>query len=174
MKKKITSDTGELTWDLTDKTRGVVIINTPRSKAVVGYSGGNTYDLGGIVLEPGAAIQSGWSAITLTEMEGLSFKEPTRWLVTATGYVENSNKSWTVVNGDIIGKKGSWGVAPTLVEGIPARIKLPLAAKRVQAWALDERGQRGAALAVETDAKGNAVLALGPKHKTIWYEIATQ
>lgn len=171
---RIVSDTGELTWDLREKTRGVVTINTPRSKAVVGYSGGNTYELGAVVLEPGAAIQSGWSAITLTEMEGLSFKEPTRWLVTATGYVENSNKTWTVVNGAIIGKKGSWGGAPTLVEGIPARIKLPLPAKQVQAWALDERGQRGASLAVEADAKGNAVLAIGPKYKTIWYEIATQ
>ena len=65
-----------------------------------------------------------------------------------------------------------WGEAPSLVEGIPARITLPLPAKAAEAWALDERGQHKTQLPVQADATGSAVVTIGPQSETLWYEVA--
>ena len=61
-----------------------------------------------------------------------------------------------------------WGKRPSLVEGVAATIKLPNAAK-LRAWALDERGQRGAEVPVKDGA-----LEIGPEHKTLWYEVSAE
>jgi hypothetical protein len=57
------------------------------------------------------------------------------------------------------------------VEGISATITLPLPAKQVQAWALDERGQRKNQIPVNADPSGNAVIRIGPQWQTLWYEV---
>lgn len=166
---KIVSDTAELVWDLSRKERGVVTLNAPRSKAVIGYGAGQRFDLGGLVIEPGPTLQDGWSAITVTAMEGDANALPSRWLVTATGYVENTRMGWKNPEKSSVG--ADWGDAPSLVEGIPARITLPWPAHHVEVWALDERGQRQTPLAVQSDAHGNAAFSIGPPSKTLWYEI---
>jgi hypothetical protein len=43
----------------------------------------------------------------------------------------------------------------------------------VQAWALDERGQRKNQIPVNADPSGNAVIRIGPQWQTLWYEVAT-
>jgi hypothetical protein len=169
---KLASDTGELLWDLSEKERGVVTVNTAKSKAVIGYGGGKRFDLGGVVVEPGPTMQDGWSAITVTAMEGELSATPCRVLITATGYVENTKMGWKNAEKTTVGK--DWGEAPSLVEGIPARITLPVPANKAEAWALDERGQRKAQLTVQADAKGDAVVAIGPESKTLWYEISAK
>ncbi len=68
----------------------------------------------------------------------------------------------------------NWGEPPSLVEGIPARLTLPLPAQRTKAWALDERGQRKTEIPVQADANGNAVLEIGPQWQTLWYEVTAQ
>ena len=165
---RFVSDTGELDWDLREKDHGVVTVNTPRSKAVVGFGGGKRFDLGGLVIEPGPTMEDGWSAITLTAMEGDLISGPARVLVTATGRAENSGMGW---NPEHTSVGSRWGEAPTLVEGIPARFTLPFTKKAVKAWALDERGQRKSVLAVGTGPKGRAIIAIGPGYRTLWYEI---
>jgi hypothetical protein len=162
------SDTGELLWDLSSKGRGVVTVNTPRSKAVIGYGGGKRFDLGGVVVEPGPTAQDGWCTLTVTAVEGDLAGGPARLLVTATGTAENTGMKWKSPAHESVGR--AWGKAPSLVEGIPARLTLPVPAGRVRAWALDERGQRGEALPVQ-DADGKARVALGPERRTLWYEI---
>ncbi len=159
------SDTGELAWDVSEKARGVVTVNTAKSKAVIGFGGGKRFELGSLVIEPGPTRQNGWSAITVTEAQ------PRRWLITATGYVENTDMQWKNPERSSVG--GNWGKAPSLVEGIPAHITLPMPARQVEAWTLDERGQRKTKLAVETNDGGHAVLVISPLHKTLWYEVTT-
>jgi hypothetical protein len=165
------SDTGELLWDLSNKGRGVVTVNAPRSKAVIGYGGGKRFDLGGVLLEPGPTAQDGWSTLTVTALEGDLAGGPARLLVTATGLAENTGMTWKSAARDSVGRH--WGTAPSLVEGVPARVTLPVAAGQVRAWALDERGQRGAALTVE-DRDGKATLSLGPERRTLWYEVVVK
>ena len=85
-------------------------VNTAKSKAVIGFGGGKRFELGGFVIEPGATRQDGWSAITATEAQ------PRRWLITATGYVENTDMQWKNPEHSSVGR--NWGKAPSLVEGI--------------------------------------------------------
>jgi hypothetical protein len=166
---RFVSDTGELCWDLSTPGRGVVTVNTPASKAVIGWGGGKQFDLGGVTIEPGRTRQDGWSAITLTAMSGNLASGPSRTLVTATGIVENTNMGWKDPEHTTVGR--DWGEAPTLVEGIPARLVLPIPADRVEAWALDERGQRREPLPVQAAGKDHAALTLGPQWRTLWYEV---
>ena len=64
-----------------------------------------------------------------------------------------------------------WGQAPSRVEGVAARLTVSAPAGQVQAWALDERGQRREAIEVETPTAQSAVVQLGPQARTLWYEI---
>jgi hypothetical protein len=166
--RRFAADTGELLWDLGTAQRGVVTVNTARSKAVIGFGGGKRFELGGVIIEPGDTAQAGWSAITLTVMEGQDFKGPARLLVTATGTAENTDMRWKSPARDSVGR--NWGRAPSLVEGIPARLTLPVEAEKVRCWALDECGQRGKAVTVRA-ADGKPVLDIGPAYRTLWYEI---
>ncbi|MDR3688400.1 MAG: carbohydrate binding domain-containing protein [Fimbriimonas sp.] len=163
------SDTGELCWDLSSPKRGVVTVNTPESKAVIGYAFGRRFDLGGVAIEPGNTRQDGWSAITLTAISGSIHSGPARLLITATGIVENTNMGWKNAAHTTVGR--DWGKAPTLAEGIPARFVIPVPLDRVQAWALDERGQRRERLPVAAVSPKSATLAIGPRWHTLWYEV---
>jgi hypothetical protein len=170
--QQFTSDTGELVWDLNAKSRGVVTVNAMRSKAVIGYSSGRRFELGGVAFEPGPTRQDGWSALTLTVMEGTAITRPCRLLITATGDAENTKSApATAVKGNA---RKDWGLAPSLVEGIPARITLPLAHEALQAWALDERGRRKASVPVQADGPGRSRIDIGPEHRTLWYEVSTK
>ncbi len=166
--KVFPSRTEELLWDISEKGRGFVTVNAPKSKAVIGYGGGKKFDLGGVIIEPGPTSQDGWGVVTLTVMDG-SLKGPGRLLITATGTAENTDMKWKSAAHDSVGR--DWGKAPSLVEGVPARITLPVSAAGVKAWALDERGQRREALAVDADRDGKAVIGFGPKQRTLWYEV---
>jgi len=170
--QRYVSDTGELTWDMSEEGRGVVTVNTAKSKAVIGYGGGKRYDLGGVVIEPGSTRQKGWSAVSLTAIEGNLASAPARILVIATGDIENTNMRWTSAEKNSVGR--NWGEAPTLVEVIPARLTFPMPAGRVQAWALDERGQRKTQLSVQADAQDRAAVAIGPRSRTLWYEVIAE
>ena len=163
---RLTSDGGQWVWDST-KGQERVLINTVRTKGLIGWTGGGPVSLGDVNITPGKNLQD-WAAITLTAMDGGDFAAPGRVLITATGYAENTSMGWKNEQKNTVGS--DWGIAPTLVEGIPATITLPVAAERVTAWALDEKGQRGAKLPV-TDAGGKATLSLGPASKTLWYEV---
>jgi len=170
--ERYVSDTQQLIWDLSRPKRGVVTVNTSRSKAVIGFGGGQRYDLGGVVIEPGATRQAGWSAITVTAMDGTFAETPARLLITATGEAENTNMGWKNAEKSSVGR--DWGEAPTRVEGIPAQIALPYAAGSVTAWPLDVRGQRRVPIAVGTNDAGRAVLSIGPDFQTLWYEVESR
>lgn len=164
--KVIVSENKQLTWNTGDG-KGFVTVNTPHSKAMIGYGNKRVFELGDVRLTLGKTIQD-WAAITLTAMEGNDFKSPARILITATGYAENTNMGWKDAEKTTVGK--DWGKAPSLVEGIQATITLPVEAKRVRLWSLDERGQRIGEITVR-ETNGNAVLELSEKYGTLWYEV---
>jgi hypothetical protein len=163
---RFASPDGQWVWDST-KGRERVLLNAARSKALIGSTLGGPFDLGEIRLAPGKSLQD-WAAITVTAMDAPDFASPGRILVTATGYAENTSMGWKNPEKNTVGT--DWGREPSLIEGIPATITLPLPAERVSAWALDERGQRREPVAVQP-AEGRAAIGIGPAHKTLWYEV---
>jgi hypothetical protein len=163
------ADTGELRWDTSLASQGVVTIDTPRTKALVGFTAGRTFDLGSFVFAPGTTRQ-GWLTAGLTTIEGTSLTHAggCRALLILTGDQENTGQLWKDTTRTSVGT--NWGRAPVLVEVVPLTLTLPVAPARVQAWALDGTGQRTTALAV-TDSGGQARLAVGSAADTVWYEI---
>ncbi len=156
---KFTSDTGELTWDTLDKA---VTIDTARSKGVLGFAERRSYDLSGVKIDF-AATRTGFASVLLTVLDGADFKTAKRILITATGTSENTAMHWTNDKKESVGE--NWGSAPSLVEGVAAKITLPISPK-LKAWALDDRGQRRAELPMK-----DGVLEISPEQQTLWYEV---
>jgi hypothetical protein len=167
----IVSDTGELVWDLSDASAGVVSIDTPRTKALIGFSDGQTFTFAnGIKIAP-AATEQGWSTIALTATVGNSdaLYGGTRLVVVATGNAANTNMIWTSAERVSVGS--NWGSSPSLVERIGATITLPLPAERVRFRSLDVRGNVLGELNVAPGVDDSScVLTLGTA-STLWYEI---
>jgi len=167
---RFVSDTGELVWDLSTPGRGVVTINSPKTKAVIGYGYERVFKLGEFTIEPGKSIQNGWSAITATQVADKS-KKTERWLITATGYAQNTGMKWKNPEKTSVGR--DWGSPPSLVEGIPANITFVKPEAKVNVWALDEKGNRKEQLPV-VSIDGNHQFSIKPQWKTLWYEIEIQ
>jgi hypothetical protein len=168
------SDTGELVWDVSEAGRGVVTINSHSTKGVIGYGGGKSFKLDHIMIEPGATMQNGWSTITVSafppkaEDRALD-RAAVAYLVTATGYAENTGMGWKDAEKNTVGR--DWGTAPSRVEGVPAKITFDVPANvKAQAWALDGSGQRVAEVPVSV-ASGKATLNVESKWQTLWYEV---
>jgi hypothetical protein len=158
------SDTKELVWNA-EPGNGVVTIDTPKSKGVIGFIRGRSFDLGGVKIAPGASMQD-WATIQITGLEGTDLKTARRILVTATGYAENTGMEWTSDAKKSVGK--NWGRRPSLVEGIPATIDLG-GKRKLRAWRLDDRGQRAGEVPVK-----EGVLEIGPINQTLWYEVSAE
>jgi hypothetical protein len=157
------STAGESSALLWDTPHARAAVDTPRGKALVGQGSGEPIALG----EIGVTFQ-GWAALALTAIDGPDFHSPGCVLICAAGSVENTGMRWKSAAKDSVGR--DWGRAPVLAEGITARITLPLPPARMKAWALDERGQRGAPVPLQAEGSGSA-LNLGPEHRTLWYEV---
>ncbi len=163
----LTSDTGELRWDLGTPGRGVVTINTPRTRALAGFPNGRAFALGELTLTPGPT-RLGWCTLGATLIRGESFTNDATALIVATGWWENTGQVWKDAGKTSVGNQ--WGRAPVLTEVVPFTLTLPVATNRVRVWALDERGQRRAALPLDgSDAA--TLLTVTTSTATIWYEL---
>ena len=85
-------------------------------------------------------------------------------------WVQNKGMELEELGGDRVTLGTRWGTEPVLCEGIPAEVVLPVDADRVRLYPLDESGNRRSAVPC-TQRDGKAAILLGPKHKTIWYEV---
>jgi len=114
----MTSDTGELVWNQLPADKAHVLIRTPKTKGFIGFVEEETYDLGhGVTLEIGETIQ-GWANVLLTHIA--STDKGHSWLLTATGYHENSGMVWKSDAKNSVGR--NWGDGPPLAEAIPLRL----------------------------------------------------
>jgi len=161
------ADTGELAWRLPAKGQGLFEVRAPRCKLLVGRAVGQTVDLGhGVRVTPGQT-SLGWCTVALSLLEGEAFdRRPRRALLTATAYTQNTGMVWKDEARTSVGTR--WGVAPSLVEPVPATVAFAPAAGPARLYPLDERGQRSGP-AVEAAPDGS--LAIGPPHRTLWYEV---
>lgn len=163
------SDTDELVWKSPARNRSHVTVNTANTKAVIGFTAGQVYQLGDVSLEFGSLAQ-GWATIAATTQSGsfANLDQETTILVVATGLVENTGMKW--VNPERTQLADGWGTAPTRVEIVPFKLTLPVDAGRVNAWSLTETGARKQPLVVvplDRGASISADLAGG----SLWYEI---
>ncbi len=162
----LTSDHGALRWDLTTAGKGVVTVNTPQSKAVIGFADGRTFDLGGVGVRLGTT-QMGWATVGVSLVRGESLTNGTALIVTS-GRCENTGMVWKDATKTSVGSQ--WGSAPTLIETVPFTVTLPVASSRVKAWVLSPTGQRGAELPVSGDTV-SAILTVTTNAASLWFEL---
>lgn len=164
------SDTGQLRWDMTVPNAGYFAVDTPRSKLFTGFVRGRTFRLGEVELRIGRT-RLDWATVSMTVLEGESFRGPGRILVAATGWVQNTGAVLKELGERQVTLGKQWGQEPVLCEGIPAELVIPASPDRVKFYALDESGRRGQPIPVEKSPTGEALLRLGPQYKTLWYEV---
>ncbi|MEM2885252.1 MAG: hypothetical protein QXF24_04085, partial [Thermoproteota archaeon] len=184
------SDTKEIALNVTDRKRGVLVVNTSMSVAVVGFGGGRSFDFGSLVVEPGETLLDGWCVVTVSVMDGEGFGNFKKLLLVAVGYATNTGMrvrdygsgreiafgSTELMEIDPywgpITCGNSWGKAPTLVEGMPIEVKIKNSGD-VSVWALDGVGNRKGQVPVSA-LDGYRTFTVGREFQTIWYEIAVE
>jgi len=139
-------------------------IDTPRTKALIG-EGAGPVRLGDVTMELVSA-RNDTAVLSASVMEGKGFGGPARVLFSTLGRVENTGEEW---NADETSLGRKFGRAPVLIEGVSARLTLPVPASRVEAWALDERGNRRGAVRVTGDAA--ATVVVDGDDRSPWYEV---
>ena len=116
----------------------------------------------------GRADELGWCTLGVTLVKGEVFTNDCTALVVAGGWWENTGQVWTDTNRVSVGNQ--WGHSPVLTEVVPFTLTLPVGTNYVQAWSLDERGQRKAALALTGNAS-STTLTITTNSGSIWYEL---
>ncbi|MEM2941142.1 MAG: hypothetical protein QW304_06305 [Thermoproteota archaeon] len=182
------SDNEEVTWDTSNAGRGVITVNTPKSIGIIGFGGGRLFDFGTIIVEPGDSLLDGWSVIAFSSLDGENLEHCEKALLVAAGYVTNTGMAlrdyngsrellkWEanelteieIFNGRITCGR-DWGSAPTLVEGVPATIKIKTEAG-MKVWGLDNLGNRVMEVPVSSEGSYKS-FTIGSEFRTIWYEI---
>jgi hypothetical protein len=150
-------------WDV---EAGLYTVDAPAAKVVVGRCPGKTTKLGGVEFDVKANARN-FAVLTLNAADGQPLAQSRRVLLAAAGNVENTGMGW---NADQTSVGTKWGSAPTLCEGIAAQIALNTAAKRVKVYALDGAGAQATEVPVAL-GEGRLTFDIGPRFRTLWYEV---
>ena len=181
-RKVIKSSTGEITWDFSQPEAGVFMVDTRRTKAFSGFVRGRSFTYNGMRLTPGRT-RLDWLTLTLTQtnadggQRAGSMLAPGRYLLAATGVVRNTGQKIVKIQNNHRRVScseedgGSLGTAPVLCEGIEAELSFAGLRGRVECHSLDPDGNRMEKLPVSESPAGEAVLKIGPRYHTVWYEL---
>ncbi len=161
--------TGPVRWRGAGTEQALVTVDSPRSKAVVGFLGGQKAELKGWQVEaPRGGF--GFAALTLSALDGKATAQSGALLLTAVARVENAGMGW---NRDRTSVGKNWGSGPTRAEGVTATVRISTVAASAQVFALDGSGQRKDKVpATVTD--GRLTFTINPSYRTVWYEAVPQ
>lgn len=153
-------------WDM---EAGLYTVDAPAAKAIVGRCTGKLTKLDGAEFDVKTNPRN-FAAITLNALDGEPLAQSTRLLLVAAGNVENKGMGW---NADHTSVGTKWGSAPTVCEGIDAKVTLNTAAKRMKVVALDGNGAPTDDVPAQLTA-GQISFEIGPRFRTLWYEIRVE
>jgi hypothetical protein len=169
------SETKQFQLAFNPKTRqgGSFAVDTPNTKLITGFydsleGEGNLGDISFLHL---GKTRLNWITISIVSINGNGFDpkkadgKPVRVLVTATGFMQNTEMTLTKLDGDKITYGNDSGKEPVLCEGIPFSLQF-IKANRLRCFPLNESGNRRPELKTDSNR-----VQLSPEYKTIWYEI---
>lgn len=154
--KVISSTTGELMWDFSEK--GFITIDTDGTKGIIGFASGQEFDLGGWKL----SVENEFSVIYLTSLDrekGLN--ETNRILITALGRAKNSGMEYSEDESYLLNK----GEAPVQMEAIIFKLK----SGRQDVPLVKPLDHMGRPTGEEITLENNEINIDGRMHKTIYY-----
>ena len=161
LEKTYTSDTGQLALD---RGRGVFTVNTPRTKAAVGFLGeAGPIDLGGVTVD----CATPFAAVVAVSLDDKPLGASQRVLVTAVARAENTGQAF-YRNKRSVPQRGR---LPVIVEPVRCelRIKVPGAAS---VYPLDETGRRRGRMAASS-ASGTLHVSLD-EARSPWCEVVVE
>ncbi|HEU0006213.1 MAG TPA: hypothetical protein VFS12_09510 [Terriglobia bacterium] len=163
----ITSDTGELVWDLSADKRGVVTLETDRSQALIGHVNEARKNLRNLT----AQISNTFCSIALSSLDSKPISRSERMLLITGAGVANTGTKWNESRTAL----ADWGGPPTLIEPVKGKVILRNLEKaaEVRATALDGAGKRiGKPLAAKQVKDGWEIEIGDPS--TTWYEVTVR
>jgi hypothetical protein len=167
LKARRTESSGsQVAWD---ESAAIYTVNAPAAKVVVGRCAGKVTRLGDVEFDV-QSNERNFAVLTLNAADGRPIAQSARLLLVAAGNVENTGMGW---NAEHTSVGTRWGKAPTICEGIAAKITLSTGMKTPKVFALDGSGARISRLRA-TFADGKLQFEIGPKLKTLWFEIAAE
>ena len=159
-KKEYSSTTGQFTWNVAGK--GYFTMNTPCSRAVVGFSGNEPLQLGSIEVR----TSNPFSVVLITSLEkGIPLENAKSALITTIARTQNTGMRYSADRTELL----DLGEAPLLIEPVETSLKLP---EGTTVHILDHAGRRtGKTVVPGKKADGNTEFLLdGSKYRTIYYE----
>jgi hypothetical protein len=154
--KVIKSATGELTWDY---GREVILVQSPKTQAVLGRAGGQTVQLPGVA----AAFKTPFVSTIFTPLDDLPLAQSKHILITALAQDKQTGTKYNAA-GTML---EATGTAPLLLEPVQATIRLA-GAKPAQVRALDHYGQpTGKTVPVAEDGR----FAIDGTYRSYYYEV---
>ena len=152
-----------------DTGQGIYSVDAPAAKAVIGGCTGKTTTLCDVQFDVKANPRN-FAVLTLNAVDGRPVAQSGRLLLTAVGNVENTGMGW---NADHTSVGAQWGHAPTICEGIGAKVAIATSAKAVKVYVLGGGGARAGEVPASVGG-GKVSFEIGPKYKTVWYEVLTE
>ena len=110
----IASDTGELLWRSSGKGTGLVVVDTPRSQALIGHLAAQQGHTKNLRVE----LQTPFSAITLGALDGLPIAASDRLLLTVGSRTANTGMAWNAKRTTL----EKWGNPPVRLEPVNGRV----------------------------------------------------
>jgi hypothetical protein len=160
------ADPSPVAWDA---QAGLYTVDAPSTKAVVGRCTGRITRLGGAEFDVKTNVYN-FAVLTLSAVDGRPLEQSRRLLLAAAGDVENTGMGWNAEHTSV-GRR--WGSAPTICEGIAAQISFSTVLKSAKVYALDGAGARAAEVPASLTG-GKLSFDIGPRFKTLWYEIVVE
>ncbi len=174
-RRMMTADTGELIWNQSPAEQAFVLFKSQKTKGFIGFPGDTDYDLGhGVTLRIGETRQN-WANVLFTYLGARESGE--QWLLTATGYHENTGMIWKDETMSSVGR--NWGSGPPLVEPVPLRLTFALpdttqeknvSIAMIKLFSLNEKAEPEIDLMDGIrSVEGGVVIDLMEKQPGLWY-----
>jgi hypothetical protein len=160
---------GQLKWDVSDPTRGLVTFNAPDAQGAVGFLAGRSVTLANLALSvpPDTAP---FAAIVAQSRDRQPLAASGQVLLSIFTRVENTGQVW---NANETSLDDRWGDPPTLIEPLRATVTLTVIdPAAVSVWALDETGAWETPVAATVIAPNQLRFTVDTGvHKTLWYAL---
>jgi hypothetical protein len=163
----IHSDTGELAWYHGAPGTGMVMVDSPRTQALIGFQKAHRSVDSNFEVE----VENDFCTVQLSSLDAEPIARADRMLLVAGGRVENTGQRWNSAGTAVT----NWGDSPTLIEPVRGTLLLrhlaPAQAAELQA--IDGAGQPLGAPVAGTRTAAGWKFPLG-QTATTWYAITVR
>jgi hypothetical protein len=112
----IRSDTGEILWQGQEARQGMVVVDTDRSQALIGFCKANQAQTKNLT----AQVENTFCSLTLSTLDDQRIPQSGKLLLTATARVANSGMQWNEGRTAL----EQWGKGPACIENVTGSIVL--------------------------------------------------